>query len=71
MATKKLQPGLKVWLDDPAFGPLQHIGKLHKIGNDGVRFTYAQEWLKNPVAFQLDPMLTLDSGDFYPVDSNY
>ncbi|MES2832569.1 MAG: type II toxin-antitoxin system HipA family toxin [Pseudomonadota bacterium] len=68
---KKIQPSLKVWLDDPAFGPLQHIGVLHKISNDGVRFVYAEAWLKNPAAFQLDPALTLDSGNFYPVDSNF
>ncbi len=68
---KKLQPSLKVWLDDPAFGPLQHIETLYKISHDGVRFTYAKEWLKNPIAFQLDPTLTLDSGDFYPVNSNF
>lgn len=72
MATnKKQQPSLQVWLDDPAFGGLQHIGTLHKIGQDGVRFAYAKEWLKNPVAFQLDPALTLDSGDFYPANSNF
>ena len=71
MATKKQQPSLNVWLDDPAFGPLQHIGTLHRIGRDGVRFTYAKEWLANPAAFQLDPALTLDSGDFYPADSNF
>ena len=71
VATKKSQPSLKVWLDDPAFGPLQHIGTLHKIGLDGVRFTYSKEWLKSPVAFQLDPALSLDSGDFYPADSNF
>lgn len=71
MAMKKIQPSLKVWLDDPTFGPLQHIGVLHKVGNDGVRFVYAEAWLKNPAAFQLDPALTLDSGNFYPVDSNF
>ncbi len=71
MATKKSQPSLKVWLDDPAFGALQHIGTLYKVGYDGVRFTYAKEWLKNPIAFQLDPALRLDSGSFYPADSNF
>ncbi|CAN5873090.1 type II toxin-antitoxin system HipA family toxin [soil metagenome] len=71
MATKKNQPSLKVWLDDPAFGPLQQIGTLFKVNNDGVRFRYAKEWLDNPVAFQLDPALRLDAGDFYPVDSNF
>ncbi|UUM22222.1 type II toxin-antitoxin system HipA family toxin [Mycoavidus sp. SF9855] len=68
---KKSQPSLKVWLDDPAFGALQIIGTLHKVGHDGARFTYDKEWLKSPVVFQLDPALTLDSGDFYPVNSNF
>lgn len=71
MTTRRLQPSLKVWLDDPAFGPLQHIGLLHKVGSNAVRFTYAHAWLRNPLAFQLDPALTLDSGNFYPADSNF
>ena len=71
MATKKPQPRLKVWLDDPAFGPLQQIGTLHKVGHSGVRFTYTATWLKNPVAFKLDPALTLDANDFFPENSNF
>ncbi|SDX86943.1 serine/threonine-protein kinase HipA [Collimonas sp. OK242] len=71
MATKKPQPRLKVWLDDPAFGPLQQIGNLHKVGHGGVRFTYTDAWLKNPVAFKLDPALTLDANDFFPANSNF
>jgi len=72
MAThKKKAPSLTVWLDDPAFGPNQQIGTLYKVGHDGVRFGYAKSWLQNPAAFQLDPALSLDSGDFYPVDSNF
>jgi serine/threonine-protein kinase HipA len=71
MATKKPQPRLKVWLDDPAFGPLQQIGTLHKVGHGGVRFTYTDAWLKNPVAFKLDPALTLDANDFFPANSNF
>ena len=68
---KKTQPKLKVWLDDPAFGPLQQIGTLHRVGHGGVRFAYTREWLSNPVAFKLDPALTLDAADFYPADSNF
>lgn len=71
MATKKPQPRLKVWLDDPTFGPLQQIGTLHKVGHGGVRFAYTEEWLKNPVAFKLDPALTLDANDFFPENSNF
>jgi serine/threonine-protein kinase HipA len=71
MASKKPQPRLKVWLDDPAFGPCQHIGALHKIGHGGVRFTYTDAWLKNPMAFKLDPALELDANDFFPENSNF
>jgi serine/threonine-protein kinase HipA len=71
MAKKNQQPRLKVWLDDPAFGPLKQIGTLHKIGHAGVRFAYTAEWLKNPAAFMLDPALTLDAHDFYPANSNF
>ena len=68
MATKRHQLRLKVWLDDPAFGPLQQIGTLHKVGQGGVRFAYTETWLTNPVAFKLDPALTLDANDFFPKD---
>lgn len=71
MATRKQQPRLKVWLDDPAFGPLQQIGTLHKVGHDAVRFAYTDAWLKNALAFKLDPALTLDANDFYPADANF
>jgi len=71
MATKKAQPRLKVWLDDPTFAPLQQIGTLHKVGHAAVRFAYTDAWLKNPLAFKLDPALTLDANDFYPENSNF
>lgn len=72
MATKKSsRQRLKVWLDDPDFGPLQQIGTLHKVGHDGVRFAYTKAWLDSPLVFQLDPNLTLDTGDFYPANSNF
>lgn len=63
--------GLEVWLDDVAAGPLAHMGRLHRVGADTVRFEYAQHWLKNPVAFALDPELGLASGNFFPKDSNF
>ncbi len=62
---------LAVWLDDPLFGPLSRIGTLSRSGLDSVRFSYEAGWLKNPVAFQLDPSLSLSSGDFFPRDSNF
>ena len=62
---------LAVWLDDPAFGPLVHIGTLSRSGLESVRFSYKDSWLKHPAAFQLDPRLSLSAGDFFPRDSNF
>ena len=62
---------LAVWLDDPAFGPLAHIGTLSRSGLDSVRFSYQKAWLQHPAAFQLDPSLSLSTGDFFPRDSNF
>src|SRR4051812_40587125 len=59
---KAKDPALKVWLDDPAFGALQEIGSLHKVGPGQFRFRYDPGWLKNPAAFMLDPELLLDAG---------
>ena len=63
--------GLEVWLDDPTFGPLTHLGRLHRSGLESVRFEYSPLWLKNGAAFALDPELSLASGNFYPKDSNF
>jgi serine/threonine-protein kinase HipA len=63
--------GLEVWLDDLAFGPLVHMGRLHRVGRESVRFEYAPQWLKNPLAFALDPELGLAGGNFFPRDSNF
>lgn len=63
--------GLEVWLDDPSFGPLTHLGRLHRGGMNSVRFEYAPEWLKRPEAFALDAELSLASGNFHPKDSNF
>jgi serine/threonine-protein kinase HipA len=60
-----------VWLDDPAFGPLQHIGILSRGDRGSVRFAYEPAWLKHAHAFPLDPELDLTSGEFFPGNSNF
>lgn len=60
-----------VWLDDPAFGPLQHIGILSRGDRGSVRFAYEATWLKHAHAFPLDPELDLTSGEFFPGNSNF
>lgn len=60
-----------VWLDDPAFGPLQHIGTLSRGDRGSVRFAYEPTWLKHAHAFPLDPELDLFAGEFFPGDSNF
>ena len=60
-----------VWLDDPAFGPLQHIGILSRGDRGSVRFAYEPTWLKQAHAFPLDPELDLTSGEFFPGNSNF
>lgn len=62
---------LWVWLDDPAFGPLQRIGTLSRGDRGSVRFAYEAAWLEHAHAFPLDPELDLFSGDFFPTDSNF
>jgi serine/threonine-protein kinase HipA len=62
---------LEVWLDDPTFGPLTHLGRLHRSGLESVRFEYSPLWLKSPAAFALDPELALAGGNFHPKDSNF
>lgn len=66
-----LPEALEVWLDDASFGPLSHLGRLHRVGAESVRFEYSPLWLKNPEAFALDPELALASGNFHPKDSNF
>lgn len=60
-----------VWLDDPAFGPLQHIGTLSRGDRGSVRFAYEPTWLKHAHAFPLDPELDLFAGEFFPGNSNF
>ncbi len=71
-AAKRAVPEqLAVWLDDPVFGPLARIGTLSRSGLDSVRFSYEKAWLAHPIAFELDPSLSLAAGDFFPKDSNF
>lgn len=62
---------LWVWLDDPAFGPLQRIGTLSRGERGSVSFAYRGEWLDYAQAFPLDPELDLLPGEFYPGASNF
>lgn len=60
-----------VWLDDPAFGPLQQIGTLCRGERGSVRFAYNPTWLKHAHTFPLDPELDLTPGEFFPGHSNF
>jgi serine/threonine-protein kinase HipA len=62
---------IRVWLDDPAFGPLQQIGTLFRGDRGSVRFSYEPGWLGHTHAFPLDTELDLMAGDFFPGDSNF
>lgn len=62
---------LRVWLDDPAFGPLQQIGTLSRGERGTVRFAYEPAWLKQAHAFPLDPELDLSSGEFFPSGAHF
>ena len=62
---------LWVWLDDPAFGPLQRIGTLSRGDRGSVRFAYEPSWLKHAHAFPLDPELDLTAGEYFPGGSNF
>ena len=70
MAKAKVEQ-IWVWLDDPAFGPLQHIGTLSRGDRGSVRFAYEPTWLKHAHAFPLDPELDLFAGEFFPGNSNF
>lgn len=60
-----------VWLDDPTFGPLQHIGTLAKGDRGNVSFTYETDWLEHAHGFPLDPELDMQQGEFHPASSNF
>lgn len=70
-STQAVPDALEVWLDDPTFGALTHLGRLYRSGRDSVRFEYSHLWLKNPAAFALDPELALAGGNFHPKESNF
>ena len=56
---------LEVWLDADFVGEPQLVGNLsHDRGQ--VRFRYHNDWLKQRIAFELDPDLTLDKAPFFP-----
>ncbi len=60
-----------VWIDDPAFGPLQRIGSLSHGDRGSVRFSYEPAWRKYAHAFPLDTELDLSAGEFFPTQSNF
>lgn len=66
-----LPTSLEVWLDDAMLGPVTHVGRVHQVKGDTVRFEYAPSWRRHPLAFALDPELVLAEGNFYPRDSNF
>lgn len=56
---------LDVWLDADFVGDRLRVGSLaHDRGT--VRFSYDPTWLKHPLAFALDPDLSLGEGAYYP-----
>ncbi|MDA3904213.1 MAG: type II toxin-antitoxin system HipA family toxin [Desulfuromusa sp.] len=60
-----------VWLDDPDFGPLQHIGILSRGVKGSISFAYQDDWLLGRDNFPLDPELDMFAGEFYPRNSNF
>ena len=60
-----------VWLDDPNFGPLQHIGTLSRGAKGSISFAYQKDWLQGRDNFSLDPELDMYAGEFYPRNSNF
>ena len=56
---------LEVWIDSNILGNIQRVGTLyHEHGS--VRFAYFNDWLNQPVRFNIDPHLSLDKGVFHP-----
>ena len=60
-----------VWLDDPNFGPLQHIGTLSRGAKGSISFAYQKDWLQGRDNFSLDPELDMYAREFYPRNSNF
>ncbi len=71
MAKPSPQDHLQVYLDDPAFGPINNIGTLTRGDRGSIRFTYNPAWLDQADSFPLDPELDLAPGEFYPKGSNF
>jgi serine/threonine-protein kinase HipA len=71
MAKPSPQDQVQVYLDDPAFGPIDNIGTLTRGDRGSIRFTYNQIWLDHANSFPLDPELDLAPGEFYPKGSNF
>ncbi len=71
MVKQRQREQLWVWLDDPAFGSLQHIGTLSRGNRGSISFAYNSEWLNHAQAFTLDPELDLLPGEFYPGQANF
>ncbi len=71
MVKQRQREQLWVWLDDPAFGSLQHIGTLSRGNRGSISFAYNAEWLNHAQAFTLDPELDLLPGEFYPGQANF
>ncbi len=69
--TKPKSDQVWVWLDDPAFGSLQHIGTLSRGERGSIRFAYEQSWLQHSRSFPLDPELDLFAGEFFSGGSNF
>lgn len=62
---------LLVWLDDPAYGPLQEIGSLFRGERGTIRFVYDRDWLRHTHTFQLDPELFLVTGNQFSTQSHF
>lgn len=59
-----MSAALEVWLDCDLC-PMRRLGTLeHERGQ--VRFAYDRDWLKQDIAFAIDPQLTLDAAPFFP-----
>lgn len=60
-----MSESLEVWLDADFVGERLRVGTLaHDRGT--VRFSYEPAWLQHPLAFALDPDLSLGEGAYYP-----
>lgn len=55
---------LEVWLDCDLTAR-RRLGTLHH-DREQVRFVYEKSWIAEPLAFAIDPQLTLDAAPFYP-----